>query len=96
MARIITNSSSLGNHKQSKSPSTNFAMFGTANNSIAIFGMTADLEVKDFVFMLRIHPFTLSDESTIVRLRKLATLDRSAICKFKDERVLIHVRVYPF
>ena len=71
-------------------------MFRTTNEGTAIFGMTAYLEVNDFVFILLIHLFTISDESAIVRLRKLAACNRFAVCKFEDERVLVHVRVYPF
>lgn len=71
-------------------------MFRTANEGTAIFGMTADLDVNNFVFMLLIHLFAFSDESAIVRLRKLAACNRFAVCKFEDERVLVHVRVYPF
>ena len=68
-------------------------MFRTADEGTSILGMTADLDVNNFVFMLRIHSFALSDESAIVRLRKLVTCDRLAVCKFEDERVLVHVRV---
>ena len=71
-------------------------MFRTANEGTAILGMTADLDVNNFVFMLRIHSFALSDESTIVRLRKLAACDRLAVCKFEDERILVHVRIILF
>ena len=71
-------------------------MFRTTDEGTSILGMTAYLDVNNFVFMLRIHSFALSDESAIVRLRELAACNRSAVCKFKDERVLVHVRVYPF
>ena len=71
-------------------------MFRTANEGTTILSMTADLDVNNFVFILLIHLFTLSDESAIVRLRKLAACNRFAVCKFEDERVLVHVCICLF
>ena len=70
-------------------------MFRITDEGVAIFSVAAYLEINNFAFVLPTHFFTLFGESTIVRLRKLAACDRFAVCKFEDERVLVHIRVSP-
>ena len=73
----------------------NFTMFWITDEGVAIFGVAAYLEINNFAFVLPTHFFTLFDESTIVRLRKLVACDRFATNNFEDERVLVHIRVSP-
>lgn len=71
-------------------------MLRSTNKDIAMFSVEAYLNINDSTFVLLAHFLTLSNESTIVRLRKLTTGDRFAICKFDDEIVLVYIRVSPF
>ena len=76
--------------RKGKSPPSNFSMFRITDKGIAIFSVAAYLEVNDFVLVLLTHFFTLFDESTIVRLRKLVACDHFAICNFENEREIVH------
>ena len=65
-------------------------MLRSTNKDIAMFSVEAYLNINDSTFVLLAHFLTLSNESTIVRLRKLVACDHFAICNFENEREIVH------